>query len=254
MKISIITVCFNSVKTIRSAIESVVSQSYNDIEYIIVDGASNDSTMSVISEYQSYISTIISEPDSGLYEAMNKGINAATGDVIGILNSDDVFVDEYVLSSVAEEFQGNEQSDIVFGDIVFVRPSDPNTIIRYYSSKNFRPWKMRFGWMPPHPATFFKKEVYDNVGRYSLEYKISADYELFVRAFIVHKYKFSRINQTLVRMDLGGVSSSGIKSNILLNLEIVRACRSNGVYTNIFLVLSKIPFKLFELIIRPRIQ
>lgn len=252
MKISIITVCFNSEETIRSTIESVQSQNYSDVEYIIVDGRSTDSTMSLIEEYGSEISGVICEADEGLYDAMNKGIEASSGDVVGILNSDDVFIDEFVLSEVVACFEENRESDIVFGDVVYARPNKPGELVRYYSSRHFQSWKLRFGWMPPHPATFIRSDVYESVGKYSLEYKISADYDFFIRAFMIHKYRFSRIDRALVKMTLGGISSSGLSSNIKLNLEIVDACRNNGVYTNIFMVLSKIPFKLLELYRRRR--
>lgn len=254
MKISIITVSYNSATTIRDTIESVLAQGYKDIEYIVVDGASKDSTMAIVNEYSDKISKIVSEPDKGIYDAMNKGISFATGDVIGILNSDDFYESDDVIESVVERFSSSQDSQLVFGDIVFVNANDLGTVTRFYGAEHFRPWKLRFGWMPPHPATFVRAGAYKEIGPYSVEYKISADYEMFVRLLLVHRYKFSRLDKVLVRMRAGGVSTSGIKSSLHLNKEIVHACRRNGIYTNIFMVLSKIPFKLLEYVRRPRGQ
>jgi glycosyltransferase involved in cell wall biosynthesis len=251
MKISIITVCYNSAATIRDTLESVLSQTYPNIEYIIVDGASTDATLAIIAEYRDRIAHLISEPDRGLYDAMNKGIRAATGDVIGILNSDDFYENNTVISDVAACFTANPHSDLIFGDIVFVNPAQLDTITRHYRAHHFRAWKLRFGWMPPHPATFIRQQAYQSVGLYALDYKISADYEMFVRMLLVKRLNFTRLDKVLVRMRAGGVSSAGIRSNIRLNAEIVKACRTNGIYTNIALVLTKIPFKLLELIRKP---
>jgi glycosyltransferase involved in cell wall biosynthesis len=251
MKVSIITVCFNSEKTIRDTIESVLSQDYPLIEYIIIDALSQDKTMNIVSEYNSKIATVISEPDQGIYDAMNKGIKLATGNVIGILNSDDLFENPSVITEVVNCFKSEPNASLVFGDVVFVEPSNTQNITRFYSAEKFRSWKLRFGWMPPHPATFFKRAAYEQVGLYSIDYKISADYELFVRMLMVHKLSYTRINKVLVRMRAGGISTAGIKSSLLLNTEIVKACKKNGVYTNLFFVLFKIPFKFLELLKKP---
>ena len=248
MKVSIITVCYNSEATIRDTIESVLEQTHLDIEYIIIDGASSDETLPIINSYGNKISKFISEEDKGIYDAMNKGVEVATGEIIGILNSDDFYENNEVISSVVKSLEFNSTSDIVFGNIVFVKPDQLDNIVRHYDAKHFKPWKLKFGWMPPHPATFIRKNAYNTVGLYSLNYKISADYEMFVRLFLLHQLKFTYIDEVLVRMRSGGVSTSGISSNILLNTEIVSACRSNGIYTNIFMVLTKIPFKLLELV------
>lgn len=252
LKISIVTVSYNSAATIRDTIESVLSQGYKNVEYIIVDGASTDGTMAIVEEYRDRITLIVSEPDLGIYDAMNKGIALATGDVVGILNSDDFYESTDVLEAVCNSFLSAPDSQIVFGDIVFVNSDDLSRVTRFYGAAHFRSWKLRFGWMPPHPATFIRSEAYELVGPYSLKYKISADYEMFVRLLLVCKLKYTRLDKTLVRMRAGGVSTSGVKSSLRLNSEIVQACRSNGVYTNLLLVLSKIPFKLLEFVRRPR--
>jgi glycosyltransferase involved in cell wall biosynthesis len=251
MKFSIITVCFNSDKTIRDTIVSVLLQDYPDVEFIIVDGASTDNTLSIANEYKHRIAKIISEPDKGLYDAMNKGIAAASGDVIGILNSDDFYEDRHVLSTVADVFTKMPQMDIVFGDVVFVKQTDLLKVYRHYNAKYFKPWQLRFGWMPPHPGTFIKRSLYQKAGGYSMNYKIAADFEMFVRLLIGEKARYTWINNVLVRMRLGGASTAGMAQSIFLNREIVRACLSNRLYTNFIFVLTKIPFKLLELFKRP---
>ncbi len=248
LKVSVITVCYNSADTIRDTIESVISQTYPNIEYIVIDGASKDKTIDIVREYEDQIAIVRSEPDKGIYDAMNKGIELATGEIIGILNSDDFYEYPEAVSEIVATFQAHPESDLVFGDVVFVRPENLKRVTRLYRSDRFKPWKLRFGWMPPHPATFIKKSAYQEAGPYSLEYRIAADYEMLVRLFIVHKKKASRINKTIVRMRSGGASTSGIESSVKLNSEIVRACKSNGMYSNIFFVLSKVPFKLLELL------
>jgi glycosyltransferase involved in cell wall biosynthesis len=250
LKVSIITVSYNSAKTIRDTIESVLKQSYTDIEYIIVDGNSKDETIDIVTSYGDKVTKVLSEPDKGIYDAMNKGIALATGDIIGILNSDDFYETNNAIEDVVAHFKVNIETQVVFGDVVFVEPSNLNKVVRYYSSKKFKAAKLRFGWMPPHPATFVKKSVYDQYGLYKLGYKIAADYEMFVRLLMVAKVKFTRIDKVIVRMRSGGASTDGIKSSLTLNQEIVRACRENSIYTNLFLVLLKIPFKLIELVKR----
>ncbi|AOE66936.1 glycosyl transferase [Pseudomonas fluorescens] len=252
MKLSIITVCYNSASTIRDTIESVFSQDHCDIEYIVIDGGSKDGTQAIVESYGERISRFISEPDKGLYDAMNKGVALATGDVIGILNSDDFYEDSTSASSVVKAFERHSESDVVFGDVVFVNAPDLQKVTRFYRGNRFTPWKLRFGWMPPHPATFIRKSAYTKVGLYSLKYRISADYEFFVRLFMVQRLKYSYLDKVLVRMRSGGASTGGLKSSLKLNMEIVEACRANGVYTNLPLVLLKLPFKLYELRKRPK--
>jgi len=248
IKVSIITVCYNSENTIQNSIESVIAQTYKNIEYIVIDGNSKDNTLQIIDKYKNNISYLVSESDNGLYDAMNKGILASTGVIIGILNSDDIFSSNTVIADVVDCFGRNPSSLIVFGDVVFVSHNSPAIITRHYSARYFRPWKLRFGWMPPHTATFFNRSVFNKVGLYSLNYKISSDYEMFIRIFLIASLPYTYLKKVLVVMRSGGISSSGINSKILLNREIVKACRNNGVYTNLFLVLLKIPFKLLEFI------
>ena len=252
MRVSVITVCFNSAATLRDTINSVLAQSYPDIEYVVVDGSSTDGSLDILSEYRDQIATIISEPDEGIYDAMNKGIKACTGDIVGILNSDDFFASSTTIEDVVTEFENAPAADVIFGDLVYVSLHDLKTVTRYYSSKRFKPWKLRFGIMPPHPATFVRNEVYKTLGLYRLKYRISSDYEMFIRCLITAKLVYRRIDRVLVHMRPGGLSTSGIRSSILLNREIVQACADNGLYTNWLFLLPKIPFKLLELVRKPR--
>lgn len=246
MKISIITVCFNSAKTIRDTIESVLSQDHSDIEYIVIDGGSSDGTVEIILEYQSKIAKFVSEKDRGIYDAMNKGISLATGDVVGILNSDDV----YISSTTVFELMGvmnHKNADCVFADLIIVDPRNMKKVLRYYDSSKFKTTKFRFGWMPAHPTFFVKRRVYEKVGLFSLKYKIAADYEMLIRILHVHQFKYAYLPKPVVKMLAGGASSSGLSRNWVLNKEIVLACKENGIWTALPLLLFKIPFKLLEL-------
>ena len=180
MKISIITVCYNSATTIRDTIESVLAQSCQDIEYIIVDGASKDGTMKIVEEYGDKIATVVSESDKGIYDAMNKGIGLATGDVVGMLNSDDVYADSTSVQRLVE-CMTSADSDTVFADMVLVEPNNLDHVVRYYDSSRFSPARLRYGWMPTHPTFMAKRELYEKWGGFSLDYQIAADYEMMRR-------------------------------------------------------------------------
>lgn len=251
LKVSVITVCFNSEATIRDSLRSVRDQTYPNIEHIIVDGASTDATLAVVEEFRDHLGKVVSEPDRGLYDAMNKGIGLATGDIIGVLNSDDFFESDDVVASIVDTFISSPSTEVVFGDVVFVTPPDLESVTRYYGAAHFRPWKLRFGWMPPHTATFVRKSAYDRVGGYRLDMKIAADYDFFVRLLIKSRLDYICIDKVITRMRAGGVSTRNLRSRVMLNREIVKACRDNGVYTNLLFVLTKIPFKLLELLRRP---
>lgn len=248
MKVSLITVSFNSVSTISDTIESISSQDHKDIDYIIIDGNSKDGTVEVIKLHNQKITNWISEPDSGIYDAMNKGIAMATGEVIGILNSDDFYSNNRIISQVAKAFE-DEQVDAVFGDLVFVDPMNLKKIVRRYSSKKWNPKKLAWGFMPAHPTFFVRRKYYESLGVYKTDYKISADYELLIRFLLVHKLNYRYLPLNMVIMRKGGVSSKGLMSNVILNREIVRGCHENGIYTNSLMVYSKYFTKLSELFV-----
>lgn len=249
MKISLITTTYNSAKTLRSTFLSVLSQTYADVEYIVVDGASSDGTVDIIKEYEPRFGgrmRWISEKDNGLYDAMNKGINMATGDVVGILNSDDFFTSNTVLQSVVEGF--SDDIDAVYGDIHFVRPGNLDKCVRYYSSRHFRPWALRFGYMPAHPSFYARRELFEKYGGYSLDYKLAADYEMMVRLFRKAKIRYKYLPVDMVTMRTGGVSTRSIKNRLRLTVEDAKACRENGMYSNFLMCSCKYITKFFEFI------
>lgn len=247
MKVSIITVVYNNQKTIAHAIQSVLNQDYTPIEYIVVDGASTDKTLRIVQDYQDKISQVISEPDRGIYDAMNKGLKLANGDIIGILNSDDFYNNKQIISQVVDEFK-HKNVDLVFGDVAYVKPHNLEKIIRYYSSAKFHPSKFEWGWMPAHPSCFLKREIYEKYGYFKTDYKIGADYELLVRFIGKNKISYSYIPQLFVKMRTGGVSNKNIITYWTLNKEVVRSCRENGINTNIFKVLLKYLTKILQII------
>lgn len=242
MLISIITVTYNSELYLEDTILSVLNQDYNDIEYIIIDGGSTDNTLSIIDKYKDNIDIFISEPDKGIYDAMNKGIKASNGDIIGFLNSDDIFMNSTVISSITKEF--NIDIDCIIGDVVYVRPNDLNTFIRRYSSK-FKTFYFKFGHMPAHPSFYAKRELYKIVGSYNISFKISADFDFLLRALYVHRANYRYLNIIFVKMRIGGVSSS-FKNKLLLNKEILRSCRINNLRSNYLFIYGKYLVKIFS--------
>ena len=246
--ISIITATFNSAKTLKDTIQSVLRQTNKDFEYLIIDGGSTDETIDIVKSYESEFSgrlKWVSEKDKGIYDAMNKGIKMASGDVVGILNSDDYFTSDDILQTVADAFK-RQEIDAIYGDIHFIRDGNPQKCIRYYSSRMFRPFWLRFGFMPAHPSSYCKREIFDRAGLYSLDYKIGADYEMMVRLFKKHKIKGLYVNKDFVTMRTGGASNTNMRSRLTLINEDVKACRDNGIYTNSFLVSLKFLYKIFE--------
>lgn len=245
MKISIITVCYNSCKTIEKTFRSIASQNYYNIEYIVVDGGSKDGTLKLIEKYENYIHKWISEPDKGLYDAMNKGIAMATGDYIGILNADDVFNDNYVISKIANFFTFN-QVDANIANIVQINNSDK--IVRHYSSKKWRPSKLAIGFMPPHPSIFMKKDLFEKYGQYRLDFKIGADYELLTRMFLCNQISWKYLDIVTHRMLIGGVSSSGWKSYIAITKEINKSLLLNNIQFSYWKVKYRLFWKIKEFI------
>lgn len=245
MKITIITVVFNGEKTISRALKSVITQNHVGVEHIIVDGASTDGTLSVLENFQQNISKLISEPDRGIYDAMNKGVKLASGEIIGILNADDYYAHPNVLKNVCHIFE-TQEIDAVYGDVEYFDSVNPEDVTRFYSSANFHPDKLSIGVMPAHPALFLKKGVYEKYGLFNVNYKIAGDFDLIARIFKDGNLKSIYVPQVLTRMQKGGVSNRGIGNTILLNKEILRSCRNNQIPTNYLKLYSRYLSKIFE--------
>ena len=240
---------YNGGSTIVDTMKSVLSQTYHDIEYIVVDGCSTDGTVDRVKEYAPLFDgrmKWVSEKDRGLYDAMNKGIAMSTGDVVGILNSDDFFTANDVIERVAEAFKTSE-IDAVYGDIHFVRDGNLNKCVRYYSSKRFHPRWLRYGFMPAHPSFYARREVYQRAGGYKTDYAIGSDYEMMVRLFYRHHIRAKYLPFDFVTMRTGGTSTRNLRSRQQLIKDDVRGCRENGLYTNSALISLKFLYKVFEL-------
>lgn len=246
--ISIITATYNSAETINDTIKSVLCQTNKDFEYIIVDGGSTDETIDIVKSYESEFSgrlKWVSEKDKGIYDAMNKGIKMASGDIIGILNSDDYYTSDDILQTIADAFKC-QNVDAIYGDIHFIKDGVPDKCVRYYSSRLFSPFWLRFGFMPAHSSFYCKREVFDKSGLYRLDYKIGSDYEMMVRLFRKHKISSRYVPKDFVTMRTGGASNSNLQSRLTLIKEDVKACRDNGIYTNELFICLKFLYKIFE--------
>ena len=250
MNISIITVVRNGEATIAQCMTSVLCQTHQPFEYVIIDGNSSDRTLDIVQKHRCAAVQVVSEPDQGIYDAMNKGIQLVTGDIVGILNSDDFYSGPLVLERVAARFI-ESGADAMFADLVYVKPDNPEKVVRYYSGAGFTPDKFAWGWMPPHPTFFVRREVYERYGLFLTDYKIAADYELTARFLARHKLSFTYLPEVIVSMRTGGVSTSSLKSNWILNREILRACAENGISTNLVKIYSKYFRKVMQLIKRP---
>lgn len=251
LKISIITATYNSGKTVGDTLKSVLAQTYHDYELLVVDGASKDNTLEVVKKMEPLFEgrmRYISEPDKGIYDAMNKGIRMATGDVIGILNSDDFYTSDDALACIAWTLE-NEKVDAVYGDIHYVDDEDLKKCVRYYSSKPFRRWMMRLGFMPAHPSFYCRKEVYEKFGAFDAEnYRVAADFENLLRLIFVNKIKTHYISKDFVTMRTGGASSSGLESHKRIMRDHLKALKKNGVYSNIFLLGLRYLYKIGEIL------
>lgn len=248
MKISIITVCFNSETTIRDTLESIKYQDYTNIEYIIIDGGSTDNTLKILDEYRGIITILVSEQDKGLYDAMNKGIIVASGDVIGILNSDDLYQDSKVIKEVMDEFNNNSELDIIYGNLVYVKSDDTNKVIRNWISKKYYSQFFENGNVPPHPSLFVRRKVYHEAGLFDLDFKIAADYEFMLRIFKNYNFNSKYLNRLIVRMRLGGASNSSISGIIDQNKEVLKAWKKNKLKTTFYLMFFRIYMRLIQFI------
>ncbi len=227
MKISIITACFNSSKTIGDTLKSVAAQVHNDIEHIIIDGDSRDETIKIVRKFP-HVSKIISEPDFGIYHAMNKGINLCTGQIIGILNSDDVFASRFVIGKVVDTF-ALQACDALYGDLNFVDQNDLKRVTRKWKAGNYKRNRWFYGWMPPHPTFFVRRKIYRKYGLFDLDFTSSADYELMLRFLYKHEITVAYLPETLVHMRLGGHSTSGLRNRMIANREDKKAWEKNNL-------------------------
>ena len=260
MKISIITACRNSAATLPVAVESVSRQTHPDIEHLVIDGASTDGTPALLAECEKKSNgrmAWVSEPDRGMYDAINKGIEKAAGGVVGILNADDAFSRRDVVSRVASAFAENPSLDAVYGDVRFVKNVAGASLddvwamktVRWYSSRHWRPWMLQWGFMPPHPSVYIRGECFKRLGGYALDYKIAADYALLIRFLRGARLRAAYLPMCFTDMRVGGVSTRGWRSNLLLNREIVRGNREAGHFCCLPMLAPKYAFKVFEFVV-----
>lgn len=246
MKISIITVVFNNKSTLEEAIHSVSSQEYSNIEYIIIDGGSTDGTVDIIKRNSDKIDKWDSSSDQGIYDAMNKGVLLATGDIIGILNSDDIYADNQVLNDVSKCFSENSKLDILYGDLVYVRKDNVNKIVRKWKSVPYYNRYFEQGNVPPHPTLFITSRVYKEAGLFDLQYKLAADYEFMIRIFKASKYSSMYFNRLMIKMRLGGATNRSVKNILEGNREIIKAWRNNGLTPPITLMPLRVIKRLLQ--------
>ena len=244
MKLSIITVCLNSENTIISTLNSVLSQTYDDIEHIIVDGGSTDRTVEIINNYTHKNKKIILAKNSGIYDSMNIGIKESSGDIITILNSDDLYQNENTLEHISKIIKKNYDYSIFLGNVVYFKNSSFYNLYRYFKSDNFKRWHLKYGIMPPHPSSFIKKEVYKKFGYYNKSFQIASDFEMFLRLIYKNNLKFYKLKKIVVRMKMGGISGKNFRSYMISTTEIIKSFEINSIYTNLLLVLLRVPSKI----------
>jgi len=227
MKISIITSVYNNNETIEDAIKSVLYQSYENIEYVVVDGGSSDGTLDIIEKYKDQIDVLVSEPDKGIYDGLNKGLDLATGDVVAFLHSDDLYSDENTIEHVASVFE-KEDVDGVYGDLIYTPKEDTSKVLRYWKSKDFHPDLLKQGWMPAHPTFFLKKEIYNKYGKFDLSFKIAGDYDFMLRVLSAG-IKVKYLPEVIYKMRVGGESNKSLKNIILKSKEDLRVLKRNNI-------------------------
>lgn len=238
MKVSIVTVCYNSAETIENTLISVISQSYPNIEYIVIDGQSTDATLEIIGRYKSKLAKVISEPDKGIYDAINKGIQLASGELVGVLNSDDFYVNGSVIEEVVNTLQ-QKNADCVYGDLQYVDRQNTDLVKRNWVSGKYEQGLFYKGWMPPHPTFFIKNECYKKYGYFNLKLKSAADYELMLRMLHVHQIKAAYLPKVLVKMRVGGKSNISLMNRIKANREDKLAWNINGIKPRFYTLLMK---------------
>ena len=252
MKVSIITVTFNSISVINDCLDSISSQEYDNIQHIVIDGASTDGTLSILEYKNSQINILISKPDNGIYDAMNKGIKIATGDIIGFLNSDDFYPNNKVISKVVKEFEKDSFLDACYSDLIYVDQFNTSKTIRYVKSSKFQEGLFSKGWCPPHPTFFVRRSVYKKFGNFDLSYKFASDVDLMMRFLEKYKIKSKYIPEVWVKMRMGGVTNKNLKNIWLQNKEIIHSFNKNNLSVNLlkFLIL-KIISRIVQLFKRP---
>ncbi|NQY67634.1 MAG: glycosyltransferase [Flavobacteriales bacterium] len=250
MKVSIITICYNNGDSIKQTIDSVVNQDYAEIEYIIIDGASTDNSMDVVRSFGNKIAKVISEPDKGIYDAMNKGVFSATGEVIGLGNAEDMLNSRDCISEIVTKFKETD-ADIVYGDLVVVKPENQEKIIRYWRTGEFNREAFKDGWMTPHMATYIKKEIYEVYGGFSLNFKISADYELMLRFMYKHNTKCVYLPKVIVKMLAGGVSNNSLMNYWVSNYEVYKSWKINNLAISPLIIIRKPLSKVFQFLRLP---
>lgn len=251
MKISVITATYNSAATVRDTIESVLAQDYRELEYIVVDGNSSDATPDIVRSYGSRITRFICEPDKGIYDALNKGIAHATGDIVALLHSDDVFDNAQVLSRVAAIFQ-QTQTTLLCTDVAVCREDDLQAVVRYYSCTRWRPWMFRIGHQPPHPGFFARRSAYEKYGNFHLPFRISADFDLMLRFIVKHKLSVQYRPMLTVRMRDGGTSNAGFQARKKANREDHEALCRNGFFSFLPFIYLKYFIKFFQFFRKPQ--
>jgi glycosyltransferase involved in cell wall biosynthesis len=243
LKISVITIVYNAQDTIKRCIESVISQSYGNVEYIIIDGGSTDNSLQIINQYKSHITVLVSEPDQGIYDAMNKGIRLATGEVVGMLNADDFFADQEVISAVAQAFS-NSDAGIVYGNLDYINSA--GKIIRKWKSRTWGKNSFQWGFMPPHPTFYCKRDLFEKYGFYRLEYGSAGDYELMVRFMHRWRVRSLHLNKVMVKMQVGGVSNSNLINRVKAWSFDLKAMRENKVSLPVLAIVLKPMRKIFQ--------
>lgn len=249
MKVTVITVCLNSEKSIERTIKSVINQDYKNVQYIIIDGGSKDSTVSIINKYKDSIEKIVSEKDDGIYTAINKGIKFADGDIISILHADDIYFNKNILSEVVQNFKNNKFLDCIIGTTLMKKKFN-DQILRKYSPVNFKKWMMYLGISPPHPSMFLRGFVYKKYGLYKENYRIASDFDFYLRILFINKIKYKLMDNKYIIMNYGGASTKSFNSNIIASKEILKSFRENNIYNNFLLILMRFPFKIFQYIFK----
>lgn len=247
VKVSIITVVFNNKDFIEAAIKSVLAQTYKDIEYIVIDGGSTDGTKEIIEKYRDKISKFISEPDKGIYDAMNKGIEMATGDIVGLMNSDDFYANEFVVEKIVKKF-AETNAECLWSDLTYVDRKNINKNVRFWKSSEYEEGKFKMGWYPPHSTFFVKKEIYKKYGLFNLDFKIAADIEIMLRFLEKFKISSTYIPEVLIKMRTGGASAKNIRNIIRANIEVYRAWKINGLNVSFLTIILKPMLKIFQFI------